>query len=137
MERAAFVPLVLISAQALAMPPRLDSGTVWHCPVTEALRCDPGRDCTPNRTNFIILLDPRASRYMICWNDLNDCDSHAVRFSTWGEYLTAQDPGSGTLVKLSTDLAVTEVSTIGHAVFIARGRCRAGPRPTSTSARPG
>jgi hypothetical protein len=134
MRRAAFIPLALISAQALAMPPRLESGTVWHCPVAEALRCDPGRECSPAGTNFIILLDPAAGRYMICWNELGDCDSHAARFSTWGEYLTAQDPGSGTVVKLSTDLAVTEVSTIGHAVFIARGRCRAGPRPASTNA---
>ena len=41
-----------------------------------------------------------------------------------------QVPGSGTFVKLSPELTVTEVSSIGPIVFIERGRCAPGPSPS-------
>ena len=132
MKRAAFVPLALVSAQAAALPVQLESG-VWHCPVTEALRCDAGRDCVPGATNLTILVDPAASRIARCWNDLSDCDYHAARFWRRGEQLTAQGSEDGNLVNLSPDLAVTEVSSIGHSVFVFRGRCVQGPAPTAAT----
>ncbi|HYD13663.1 MAG TPA: hypothetical protein VEC11_12520 [Allosphingosinicella sp.] len=124
-------PVMLAGALATATSPALEAA-VWHCPVTEALRCDAGSACVPGPTNVIILVDPGRNRFARCWDDLAHCDYFAARFRRRGEQLTAQGSADGNFMNLSPELAVTEVSSIGNDVFIFRGRCGPapdGPRP--------
>jgi hypothetical protein len=116
--------LALLPAQAIAVP---HTSGAWLCTFTEELRCDPGRGCLPADAGTTTTLYEMGGLYLNCTPSM--CIPGIANFHVQGELLTAHVPEFGAVVNLSPNLEVTEVSTIGHLVFIRRGRCTEGPPP--------
>lgn len=121
--------LAVLPAQATAAP--VTSGA-WHCTFREDLRCDPGSECLAADFGTTVTLFEAGALYLSCTP--GDCIRRPASFHARGEQVTVYVPAFGAVLSLSPDREVTEVSTIGHLVFIRRGRCVEGPPPEAEAA---
>jgi hypothetical protein len=117
--------MIRFAASALlasAAPPSPEHA--WNCDFTTKYRCT-AEGCDPVTPTISITMGPEFDFYSRC--DANGCDTRRARYSVSGEFLIAEVTGSGAFAKVSPDLAITEVVSLGHEVFVSYGTCRPGP----------
>ena len=126
--RSIFRRLLIIgaicSARGAGAAPTTD--LAWNCTFSSKVQCE-GERCAPSTPTIHLIIYPKYEVYQRC--DKKGCDDYRAQFTRSGAFLVAELPGRGAFVKISDDLAATEVVTLGHAVIVDRGQCKEGAPP--------